>query len=78
MRILGIFILILLLTTSFNALLDLVRGLNPSHVLFHLLNPFWVIETGEYVMLGFFLLLTIGQQIRMIIKNKGNKQNSSS
>jgi hypothetical protein len=78
MKVLGIFIFIFLLSTTLSLLMDLLLGFNFSQALFHLLNPFWVIETGEYVMLGFFLLLTIGQQIVMIIKNKANKQKGSS
>lgn len=73
MKVLGIFIFILLLTISLNVLMDVLLGFNLSHALFHLLNPFWVIETGEYVMLAFLLLLTIGQQIMISIKNKANK-----
>ncbi len=78
MKVLGIFIFILILTNALSVVMDLLLGINLSHALFHLLNPFWVIEPGEYVMLGFFLLLTIGQQIVIIIKDKKNKQNGSS
>ncbi|KRE25135.1 hypothetical protein [Paenibacillus sp. Soil522] len=78
MKVLGIFIFILILTNALSVGMDLLLGINLSHALFHLLNPFWVIEPGEYVMLGFFLLLTIGQQIVIIIKDKKNKQNGSS
>lgn len=78
MKVLGIFIIILILTNALSVVMDLLLGINISNALFHLLNPFWVIEPGEYVMLAFFLLLTIGQQIVIIIKNKANKQNGSS
>lgn len=77
MKILGIFVFILLLTCALSVLMDILLGLKLSQSLFNLLNPFWVIETGEYVMIVFFLLLTIGQQIVIIIKNKANKQNGS-
>lgn len=77
MKVLGIFVLILLLATSMSVLMDILLGFKLSHSLFHLLNPFWVIETGEYVMLAFFLLLTIGQQIIISKKNKTNKRNGS-
>jgi hypothetical protein len=77
MKVLGIFVFILLLTSSLSVLMDILLGFKLSHSLFNLLNPFWVIETGEYVMIVFFLLLTIGQQILIIIKNKANKQNGS-
>lgn len=78
MKVLGIFILILFLTLSLSAAMDFLLGFDPSHILYHLFNPFWVIETGELVMLLFFLLLTIGQQIYFMIKKKANKQNESS
>ncbi|MGM0878369.1 MAG: hypothetical protein ACQEWV_27620, partial [Bacillota bacterium] len=74
MKVLGIFVFILLLTSSLSVLMDILLGFKLSHSLINLLNPFWVIEAGEYVMIVFFLLLTIGQQIVIIIKNKANKQ----
>lgn len=70
MKVLGISVLILLLTTFLSILMDLLLGFSLSDTLFHLLNPFWVIETGEYVMLLFLLLLTIWQQIVINKKNK--------
>lgn len=73
MKILGIFIFILLLSISLSVCMDILLGFNFSEALFHLLHPFWVIESGEYVMLVFLVLLTIGQQIVFIIKNKANK-----
>lgn len=78
MKVLGIFVLILLLTILLSLAIDILLGFKLSQAAFHLLNPFWVIEAGEYVMLAFFLLLTIGQQIVIILKNKANKQNGSS
>ncbi|MGM0890456.1 MAG: hypothetical protein ACQEW5_26815 [Bacillota bacterium] len=78
MKILGIFVLILLLTSSLSVLIDILLGFKFSQALFHLLHPFWVTEKGEYMMIVFFLLLTIGQQIVIILKNKANKQNGSS
>jgi hypothetical protein len=78
MKILGIFVFILLLTSSLSVLMDILLGFKLSQSLINLLNPFWVIEAGEYVMIIFFLLLTIGQQIVIIMKNKANKQKDSS
>lgn len=77
MKVLGIFIFILLLTMSLSILMDILLGFKLYDALFNLLNPFWVIEPGEIIMLVFFLLLTIGQQIMFIKKNKTNKQNGS-
>lgn len=77
-KVLGIFVLLLFLTTSLSVFLDLLLGFPLYHAMFHLLNPFWVMEPGEYIMVIFLFLLTIGQQILFKIKKKPNKQNSSS
>ncbi|MBT2728264.1 hypothetical protein J7E63_15120 [Bacillus sp. ISL-75] len=76
MKVFGVFVFILLLVISLSVLMDILLGFKLSHALLHLLNPFWVIEPGEYVMIAFLLLITIGQQIAIIIKN--NKQKGSS
>jgi hypothetical protein len=78
MKALGAIVLVLLLSILLSLSLDILLGFKLSHALFHLLNPFWVIETGEYVMLAFLLLLTIAHQIVIIRKNKANRQNGSS
>lgn len=78
MKVLGVFVFIFSLSISLSLTMDILLGFKLSHALFNLLSPFWVIETGEYVMLIFFLLLTIGQQIAIIIKNKSHKQKGSS
>ncbi|MFB9761389.1 hypothetical protein [Ectobacillus funiculus] len=78
MKILGVFIFIFLLSISLSVFMDILLGFSLSQALLHLLNPFWVIESGEYVMLALLLLLTIGQQIVIIIKNKADKSNGSS
>ncbi|MBT2740692.1 hypothetical protein [Bacillus sp. ISL-77] len=76
MKVFGVFVFILLLAISLSVLMDILLGFKLSHALLHLLNPFWVIEPGEYVLIAFLLLITIGQQIMIIIKR--NKQNGSS
>lgn len=75
MKVLGVFVFILLLAISLSILMDILLGFKLSHALLHILNSFWVIETGEYVMITFLLLITIGQQIMIIIKK--NKQNGT-
>jgi hypothetical protein len=77
MKVLGIFLFILSLTIGLSLLMDILLGFTLYKALYNLLNPFWVIETGEIVMFGFFLLLTISQQIFIIIKNKANKKTGS-
>jgi hypothetical protein len=79
MKVLGIFVLILSLSISLSFAIDtLLLGFTFYQAATHLLNPFWVMDAGEYIMLLFFLLITIGQQIFFIIKNKANKQKGSS
>lgn len=77
MKVLGIFLFILSLTIGLTLLMDILLGFTLSKALANLLNPFWVIETGEIVMFGFFILLTICQQIFFIIKNKANRKADS-
>ncbi|WP_299094810.1 hypothetical protein [uncultured Metabacillus sp.] len=77
MKVLGVFLLILLLSTLLSLALDLLLGFPFTQEATHLLNPFWVMDAGEYVMLIFFLLITISQQIFNLIKNKANKQKGS-
>lgn len=73
MKVLGVFIITLLLSSLLSVFMDILLGFNLPQALSHLLNPFWVIESGEYVMLIFLVLLTIGQQILIILKNKASK-----
>lgn len=77
MKVLGTFIFIFLLAILLCLSIDILLGFSFTHALYHLLNPFWVIEPGEYVMLILFLLLTIGQQIMISVKNKSDKQRGS-
>jgi hypothetical protein len=76
MKVFGIFVFILLLTVSLSTLMNILLGFKLSYALLHLLNSFWVIEPGEYVMIAFLLLITIGQQFMIIMKR--NKQKGSS
>jgi len=73
MKILAIFTFILLLSISLSVSMDILKGFNYYQILSNLLNPFWVMDTGEYLMIAFLLLLTIGHQIVISIKNKTNK-----
>lgn len=77
MKIFGISILIFLLATSNLLLMDILLGFRLSDALLHLLNPFWVMSSAEYVMLTGLFLIVIGQQIFLIIKKKEeNRKNS--
>ena len=73
MKILAIFTFILLLSISLSVSMDILNGFTYYQILSNLLNPFWVMDTGEYLMIAFLLLLTIGHQIVISIKNKTNK-----
>jgi hypothetical protein len=78
MKVLFVFLFILLLTIMFNMFMDFLLKMSLSQSLDNLMNPFWVMEPGEYVILVFVILLTIGQQISPVVikKIKTKKQNS--
>lgn len=78
MKVLGAFLLTFLLSISLSLTLDILLGIKFYQALTNLLNPFWVMDAGEYVLLILFLLITIGQQFFIQIKNKANKQKGSS
>ena len=77
MKIFGISILIFLLATSNLLLMDILLGFRLSDALLHLLNPFWVMSSAEYIMLAGLFLIVIGQQIFLTIKKKEEKRNNS-
>ncbi|MBM4765138.1 hypothetical protein [Bacillus sp. B15-48] len=78
MKALGICLLIFLLTMFLCLFMDIMLGFTFYQALFNLFSPFWVIETGEIIMLAFIFFLTIGQQLMFSVKNKANKQKGSS
>lgn len=77
MRVLGVFVLILFLSSTFSLGMDMLLGFSLHQSIINLFNPFWVIETGEYVMLLFFLFITIVQQIVFIKKKKAEQKDPS-
>ncbi|MFP7736536.1 hypothetical protein ACLHDF_24665 [Priestia aryabhattai] len=77
MKIFGVSILILLLATANLLLMDVLLGFKLSDALLHLLNPFWVMSSAEYMMLAGLFLIIIGQQIFLIIKKKEENRNNS-
>jgi len=77
MKIFGISVFIFLLATSNLLLMDILLGFRLSDALLHLLNPFWVMSSAEYIMLIGLFLIVIGQQIFLIIKKKEEKRNNS-
>ncbi|MDH2363361.1 hypothetical protein [Priestia megaterium] len=77
MKISGICILIFLLATSNLLLMDILLGFRFSDALLHLLNPFWVMSSAEYMMLAGLFFIVIGQQIFLTIKKKEEKRNNS-
>ena len=77
MKILGIFFLVLFSSLSLVILIDLSMKFTLKQSLSHLINPFRVMDAGEYVMLGGLFLIVIGHQIYMIIKNKKDKNNKT-
>lgn len=74
MKVSIIYHFIFLLSLSILVLFDLYIGIETSHALSHLLSPFWVIETGEYIMLAFLFTLIIGQQFLFMTKKNQTKK----
>lgn len=77
MKILGIFLLVLFSSVSLVIIIDLSMKFTLKQSLTHLINPFRVMDAGEYVILGVLFLIVICQQIYMIIKNKKEKNNKT-
>jgi hypothetical protein len=77
MKVVSVVVFIFLGTITTNVLIDLMSGYRLSFAMSNLINPFWVIEPGEYVMLALLLFIIIGQQILFIIKNREENQNGS-
>jgi membrane protein DedA with SNARE-associated domain len=55
--------------------MDVLLGFSFSEAWHHLLNPFWVMSSAEYVILGGLLLILIVQQISY--KKKSKKKNAT-
>ncbi|MFB5661945.1 hypothetical protein [Alteribacillus sp. HJP-4] len=72
MKILGIFVFIFILSITFSLLIDILLGFSLSQALLSLRNPFWVIETGEYVMIAGFLVLTVTIHFLLKLKDMEN------
>ncbi|MXQ55984.1 hypothetical protein [Shimazuella alba] len=74
MKVIGIIFVIFLLSALTILLMDLRLGFNFTEAWHHLLNPFWVMSSAEYVMLGGLLLIVIVQQVtyrKKSMKNNG-------
>ncbi|RBW69010.1 hypothetical protein [Bacillus taeanensis] len=70
MKVVVVFLFMLLLAILFNISMDMLLKIKMSESLENLRNPFWVMETGEYVILTFIIVITIMQQVMPIIKKK--------
>lgn len=75
MKILGIFFLILSSSLTIVILLDLSMKFSFRQSLSHLINPFQVMDAGEYVMIAGLFFIVICHQILMIRKEKSNRSN---
>jgi len=69
--------IVFLLSTLNLLLMDFLLGFSFYDSFLHLLNPFWVMSSAEYIMLAGLFLIVIGQQIFLIIKKKEEKRNHS-
>ncbi|MBE2974355.1 hypothetical protein [Priestia megaterium] len=77
MKIFLAIIIVFLLSTLNLLLMDFLLGFSFYDSFLHLLNPFWVMSSAEYIMLAGLFLIVIGQQIFLTIKKKEEKRNNS-
>jgi len=77
MKIFLAIIIVFLLSTLILLLMDFLLGFSFYDSFLHLLNPFWVMSSAEYIMLAGLFLIVIGQQIFLTIKKKEEKRNNS-
>lgn len=75
MKLIGVLFVILLLSTLNILLMDILLGFSFSEAWHHFLNPFWVMSSAEYVVLGALLLIVIIQQI--FYKKKSRQKNTT-
>jgi hypothetical protein len=75
MKVIGVLLFIFLLSTLNIVLMDVLLGFSFSEARHHLLNPFWVMSSAEYVTLGGLLLIAIVQQI--FYQKKSKKKNTT-
>lgn len=71
-KIIGVFFSITFSTTFITVLFDIRFGLNFHDALSNLLNPFWIIGSGEYVMIVLLIILIVSHQIYAHKKNKAD------
>ena len=75
MKVFGIFFMILSSSLTLIILLDLSMNFSFKQSLSHLINPFRVMDAGEYVMIAGLFFIVICHQIVMIRKEKSNRSN---
>lgn len=78
MKIMVIFFLVLLFSLSFIIGLDISLGFSLSQSLSHLLDPFRVMDIGEYIMIIGLVIIVISNQILITLINMKNKKKKTS
>lgn len=71
MKVTGVFLFITTTASAFCIILDILLGFTFSEAWMHLLDPFFVMDISEYLVVLLFLSITIGHQI--IIKKNQQK-----
>ncbi|OYD06277.1 hypothetical protein [Paludifilum halophilum] len=69
-----IFLILLFLGAATSVLVNLLAGDSLKKALFHLKNPFWVIDPAEVLLIVFFLLLPLVQAFRRRAKANQSKR----
>ncbi|MGF6947650.1 hypothetical protein QF028_000143 [Neobacillus sp. B4I6] len=75
MKIVYIFFLYLLLTITFNFVINLLMGINFSNAIRNLKNPFWVMTFPEYLIIFSLLSTMIILPIVSFFKNRKKTRN---
>ncbi|MEM1504636.1 hypothetical protein RG959_14585 [Domibacillus sp. 8LH] len=63
MKVTGVFLFITTAASAFCIILDMLLGFTLSEAWMHLLDPFFVMDISEYLVVLLFLSITIGHQI---------------
>lgn len=74
MKVLSITGIIFLLSLSVLISIDFLMGIKLSSEFVRFRNPFFVMDPGEYVMIGLLFMIIIGHQIFYHFQNKPNKR----
>ncbi|MCI2256286.1 hypothetical protein L2D08_18235 [Domibacillus sp. PGB-M46] len=65
MKVIGVFLFVTTMASVFCIILDILMGFTFSEARMHLLDPLFMMDVSEYLVILLFLFITIGHQIIM-------------